>query len=171
MDPLQAGVTAARHGQRAKARTLLEQALRSDLNNERAWLWISTVVKTDAERQTCLERALALQHRNPSYQKADIPFDNVIFKGAPVVHDEYIVDVDNGSTTITDGTWYMLNTKWMGFSYDKKKSFKLGPNVRPNNQLVTTALMPVRGAHWTNNRRKLGVLGDVAIGTLETATS
>jgi len=117
------------------------------------------------------ERALALQHRNPSYQKADIPFDNIIFKGAPVVHDEYVVDVDNGSTTITDGTWYMLNTKWMGFAYDKKKSFKLGPNVRPENQLVTTALMPVRGTHWTNNRRKLGVYGDIAIGTLETATS
>jgi hypothetical protein len=117
------------------------------------------------------ERALALQHRNPDYNKADIPFDNIIFKNSPVVWDEYAVDVDNGSTTITDGTWHMLNTAWMGFTYDKKKSFKLGPNVRPNNQLVTTALMPVRGAHWTNNRRKLGVIGDIAVGTLETATS
>jgi hypothetical protein len=120
------------------------------------------------------ERALALQHRNPDYNKADIPFDNIVFKNAPLVWDEYAVDVDNGSTTVTDGSWWMLNTAFMGFDYDKKKSFKLGPQVRPNNQLVTTSLMPVRGAHWTNNRRKLGVVGDINVAnvaTLETATT
>ena len=117
------------------------------------------------------ERALALTHRNPDYNLADIPFNNVVFKKAPVVADELMPDVKNGSTTITDGTWYMGNSAFMGFTYDKKKSFKIGPNIRPNNQLVTTALMPVRGTHWTNNRRKLGVLGDIDVSTLEAATS
>jgi hypothetical protein len=119
------------------------------------------------------EQALALQHRNPSYQKADIPFDNVLFKGAPAVHSELAPDpaAASANTTVVEGTWWMLNSAWMGFTYDKGKSFKLGPNVRPNNQLVTTALMPVRGATWTNNRRKLGVVGDIDVATLETATS
>jgi hypothetical protein len=117
------------------------------------------------------ERALAISHRNPSYMKADIPFDNVLFKGAPVTHDEYVPDAYNTSNTITDGSWYFLNSAWMGFMYDKAKSFKLGANVRPGNQLVTTALMPIRGALWVNNRRKLGVLTDINVGTLESATS
>jgi hypothetical protein len=117
------------------------------------------------------ERALALTHRNPSYQKGDLPFENLAFKTKPVVGDELIPDVATGSTTITDGSWLMGNSAFMGFTYDKKKSFKLGPNVRPNNQLVTSALMPIRGAHWTNNRRKLGVMGGHVISTLEAATT
>jgi plasmid stability protein len=75
MDPLQAGVTAARHGQQAKARTLLKQALQSDQNNEPAWLWLSTVVETDAERQTCLERALTI---NPQNQNAHAELERLL---------------------------------------------------------------------------------------------
>jgi len=125
----------------------------------------------DERSYNVYEKALALTHRNPDYNKADIPFENVMFKGAPVIPDELMPDLDNGSTTITDGSWYMLNSAYMGFTYDSKSSFKMGPNVRPNNQLVTSALMPVRGAHWTNNRRKLGVIADIGLSTLEAATS
>jgi hypothetical protein len=117
------------------------------------------------------EKALALTHRNPTYTKGDIPFENLAFKTKPVVGDELVPDVATGSTTITDGSWFMGNSAFCGFTYDKKKSFKLGPNVRPNNQLVTTALMPVRGTHWTNNRRKLGVAGGHVVSTLEAATT
>lgn len=130
---------------------------------------------TDERTYNVYEKALALSHRNPDYNKADIPFDNVMFKGAPVMFDQLVPDLENGSSTIDpstgDGSWYMLNSNYMGFSFDKKKSFKLGANVRPNNQLVTSALMPVRGTHWTSNRRKLGVMGAVILETLEAATS
>ena len=125
----------------------------------------------DERTYNVYEKALALTHRNPSYQKADLPFENVEFKGSPVIPDQLVPDVKNGSTTITDGSWFMLNSEFMGFTFDNGKSFKLGANVRPNNQLVTTALMPVRGAHWTNNRRKLGVMGDIDLTTLEAATT
>lgn len=125
---------------------------------------------TNERSYNVYEKALAIRHRVNDYKKADIPFENVLFKGAPVIPDELVVDVKNGSTTITDGTWFMCNSAFMGFTYDSS-SFKLGANVRPNNQLVTTALMPVRGAHWTNNRRKLGIMGDIDVTTLEAATS
>ena len=125
----------------------------------------------DESTYNCYERALALQHRNPDYNKADIPYENIIFKGSPVIPDELMPDVYTGSTTLTKGSWFMCNSAVMGFTYDKSKSFKLGPQIRPNNQLVTTALMPVRGAHWTNNRRKLGVMGNIDISTLLAATS
>lgn len=120
------------------------------------------------------EKALALTHRNPDYNKADIPFTNIIFKGAPVVADEYVPDVQGSITTIStnnQGSWFMCNSAFMGFTYDKGKSFKMGANIRPNNQLVTTALMPVRGTHWVNNRRKLGLHDTIALGTLEAATT
>jgi hypothetical protein len=64
MDPLQAGITAARQGRRAEARAWLQETLRTDANNEPAWLWLSTVVETDAEHRMCLERALAINPHN-----------------------------------------------------------------------------------------------------------
>mgnify|MGYP001618219786 FL=1 len=85
--------------------------------------------------------------------------------------DEQVPDVSSGSTTITKGTWYMFNSAWMGFTFDNRKSFKVGDSIRPNNQLLETALMPVRGALWTNNRRKLGVAFDIDLTTLEAATA
>lgn len=125
----------------------------------------------DERTYNVYEKALAVAHRNPDYNKADIPFENVMFKGAPVIPDQLVPDVKNGSTTITDGSWFMGNSEYLGFTYDNGSSFKMGANVRPNNQLVTTSLMPVRGAHWTNNRRKLGVMGDIDVTTLEAASS
>ena len=120
------------------------------------------------------EKCLASYYHNTSQAKADIPYENVIFKGSPVIADYYVPDAAGGHVsedTDAEGSWYMLNSAWMGFMFDKGKSFKMGPTVRPNNQLVSSSLMPVRGTHWCNNRRKLGVLTSVGLSTLETATS
>jgi len=128
----------------------------------------------DEGTYTAYERALSLAHHNQSYERADIPFENVLFKKAPVIPDELMIDAYSGSTTLSYGSWYMMNSGYMGFTYDKSKSFKLGDYVRPANQLVSTALMPVRGALWTNNRRKFGVLHTIAStsgASLQTATS
>ena len=125
----------------------------------------------DERTYNVYEKALSLFHHNQSYAKADIPFENVLFKGAPLIADQYMPDVKNITTTVQDGTWFMGNSNYMGFTFDKTKSFKLGPEVRPANQLVTASLMPVRGAHWTNNRRKLGVAFDIDVTTLEAATT
>jgi len=126
---------------------------------------------TDERSYNVFEKALALSHRNPDYNKSDIPFDTVQFKGKPVFSDEHVPDVDAGSTTITKGTWYMLNSAWMGFTFDSRKSFKTQDSIRPNNQLLETALMPVRGALWTNNRRKQGVAHAINLTSLEAATT
>ena len=125
------------------------------------------------------EKALSVFHQNTSYAKADIPFDNVLFKGSPVIADELMPDLYFGgagaifpiNASTGDGTWFMGNSSVMGFTYDSKKSFKMGPEVRPNNQLVTSSLMPVRGTHWCNNRRKLGVIGSIGLSSLESATT
>lgn len=125
----------------------------------------------DERTYNIYEKALSVFHQNSSYAKADIPFENVLFKGAPVIPDELMPDLKSLSTTLTYGTWFMGNSAFMGFMYDSGKSFKMGPNVRPINQLVTSALMPVRGTHWVNNRRKLGSMSGYTLATLEAATS
>jgi len=117
------------------------------------------------------EKALAMGHRNPDYGKGDIPFDTVNFKGKPAFPDEHVPDVGTGTVANTKGTWFMGNSAWMGFTFDNRKSFKTGASVRPGNQLLESALMPVRGAFWTDNRRKLGVAFNIVYATLEAATT
>jgi hypothetical protein len=74
MNPLQAGIAAAREGRRAEARTLLMQALQTNSRSEQAWLWMSAVVETDTERQACLEQVLAI---NPHNQTAQVGLDKI----------------------------------------------------------------------------------------------
>lgn len=126
---------------------------------------------TDEGSYNMYEKAIAIYFRNDNVSAGDIPFENVKFKGKPVMADELIPDLKNGSLTVTDGSWYMGNSFYMGFTYDIRDSFKTGASTRPANQLVESALMPVRGAHWTSNRKKLGVMADIDLATLATATA
>jgi len=107
------------------------------------------------------ETALAASHRNPDYQKADIPFQSLLFKGKPVVAEEFTVDVQNGSTTVTKGSWFMLNTQFLGVTFDKEHNFAPGPFIRPENQDARTAQILWYGVHWVSNRRKQGVAGNI----------
>jgi hypothetical protein len=109
------------------------------------------------------ETALATSHRNPDYQKADIPFESVLFKGKPVVADEFTPDVSNNSTTITNGSWYMLNSQFLGVTFDNEHNFSPGPFVTPENQDAKTAQILWYGAHWCSNRRKQGVMGNISL--------
>jgi len=99
----------------------------------------------------------------PELTKADYPFKTRLFNGSPVIADETIPDVFSGVTnTTTWGTFYMFNTNFMGLSFDKAANFTVGQFVKPENQTISAAPVTWRGAHWTSNRRKLGVLGKIA---------
>jgi hypothetical protein len=74
MNPLQAGIAAAREGRRAEARALLTRVLQTNSRSEQAWLWMSAVVETDTERQACLEQVLAI---NPHNQTAQLGLDKI----------------------------------------------------------------------------------------------
>lgn len=64
---VRAGVEAYRAGKRAEARTLLERAIELDNYNELAWMWLSAVVDSPAEQQTCLENVVVI---NPENERA-----------------------------------------------------------------------------------------------------
>ncbi len=59
-DLLREGIAAAKSGQRERAYELLMQVVEQDEENVLAWLWLSGVVDSLDDRETCLENALAL---------------------------------------------------------------------------------------------------------------
>lgn len=61
------GIKASREGKKDDARTLLLKAVELDEHNEQAWLWLSAVVDSPEDQQTCLENVLAI---NPNNEKA-----------------------------------------------------------------------------------------------------
>lgn len=121
------------------------------------------VYLSDLAMHEQVESALASFHRNPDYQKADIPFENIMLYGQPYVWDENIPDVKSGSTTITYGSLFALNTKFLGVAFDKDHNFTPGPFVKPENQDSKAAHIMWYGTHWVSNRRKQGVLGGASL--------
>ncbi|MDX1995526.1 MAG: hypothetical protein SF029_24290 [bacterium] len=67
---LQQGIDLAKRGDRKAARLILEEVIDADKNNERAWMWLASVVDTLNERRLCLERVIAINPGNTRAQEA-----------------------------------------------------------------------------------------------------
>lgn len=61
---LRKGIAAAQAGDTQRAYELLLKVVDIDEYNEQAWLWLSSVVETDADREVCLENVLAINADN-----------------------------------------------------------------------------------------------------------
>ena len=59
----------------------------------------------------------------------DIPFDNQAFYGSPMVWDEFVPDVNNGTIAsipvATSGTFLALNLNNIGIAYDPSANFEI----------------------------------------------
>lgn len=110
---------------------------------------------------TLYEMALAESHRNPSYQRADIPFDNIMFYGKPVTHDERMPDWKNGTETQTKGSWLMLNMSFFQIQVEEDTNFAPTTFQKPENQDAEVAHIMWLGGVGVSNRRKHGVLFDI----------
>ncbi|GAB4412092.1 MAG: hypothetical protein Kow00106_06610 [Anaerolineae bacterium] len=64
---LRQGIEAARAGQRAVARALLEQVIQQDERNEKGWFWLAAVTDDLHEKQICLGNVLVI---NPDNERA-----------------------------------------------------------------------------------------------------
>ena len=109
------------------------------------------------------EAALRNQNRYTDTRRADIPFDNLVFHGKPVVWDEWMPDFLGATTTqsTTSGSWVMLNSQNIQVKYDSKTNFMTTPFIRPENQDAKVAHILWYGAIGVNNRRKLGLLDGI----------
>lgn len=107
--------------------------------------------------------ALTARHQNPSYDKADIPFENVQMFGSTAVWDEFVPDVQAGSATqsTSSGTAWMLNTKFWGIKVSKNRNFTTTGFMKPHGQDARTAHILWMGGIGCSNRRKQGVMGGI----------
>jgi tetratricopeptide (TPR) repeat protein len=69
-DLRQRGIAAAKAGQKAEARQLLQQAIRLEPNNEAAWLWMASVAPTPQDKLFCLQKLLEINPENSTALKA-----------------------------------------------------------------------------------------------------
>lgn len=109
------------------------------------------------------EAALASQNRFTEYQRADIPFDNVLFRRSPVVWDEFMPNWSGITTALstTQGTWVMINFDYFQVKYDAQTNFSTTPFIKPENQDAKVAMIQWYGASGVTNRRKHGVDSDI----------
>lgn len=69
MSTLDEAIQYIRMGNREEGRQILEEILEVDENNEEVWLWLTSVVETDEDREVCFENVLALNPDNIVAQK------------------------------------------------------------------------------------------------------
>lgn len=80
---LRQGIDAARAGNNADARALLERVVQQDQRNERAWFWLAAVVDNVEQKRICLGNVLTI---NPNNTRAKNLIDalQAIAEGRPV---------------------------------------------------------------------------------------
>jgi ribosomal protein L40E len=61
---LERGIEAARNNEKKRAQDILTHVIELDQYNEKAWLWLSSVVSTPADKAVCLENALLINPDN-----------------------------------------------------------------------------------------------------------
>ena len=68
-DFTQKGIAAVKVGNLSLARQLLNAALAEDPNDVQAWLWMSGIVHTPAEKRQCLRRVLEIDPANAAAKR------------------------------------------------------------------------------------------------------
>jgi hypothetical protein len=112
------------------------------------------------------EAALWAKYQNPSYQKADFPFDSLNFHGHPLVFDEFVPDMSGQTVTAipvdAHGSIFFINTKFFSVHYDAETNFINTPFQKPENQDAKVSHIMWYGASAVSNKRKQGVMGSIA---------
>jgi hypothetical protein len=92
------------------------------------------------------EKSLQPQERYVDTTVGNTGFQNLTFKGTPIVFDR----------DCTSGVMYFLNSNWLSWVVHRDADMSIGPFVTPNDQDVSTAQILFQGNMTTNNRRLLG---------------
>lgn len=107
-----------------------------------------TVIITTQSVYEFYESTTQPQIRYGSTREADQGFVNLLFKGQPVIFDQYV----------DSGVMYMLNEDYLFLVIDSETDFVTTTFVKPTNQTAKVAQILWAGAQVTNNRRRLGKL-------------
>lgn len=115
------------------------------------------LVLMEQQTRELYEAALYAQFRATDYRSIDIPFDNVQFRGAPAVWDEFMPDVGAGTLAVTKGSVAMLNTKFWQIQYDPETNFLASSVREPVDGDSQVQHILWYGAALISQRRKQGV--------------
>jgi hypothetical protein len=101
--------------------------------------------------------------RDEKYQTQDtalaqMGFDNVKLKAATCVWDEVVPDMYSGTTALTYGTAFFINTKYYQLIIDRETDFVTTPFIDNEQQTARSAKILFMGNACSVNQRKLGVL-------------
>ena len=87
----------------------------------------------------------------------ELGFDSLKLRGATMIYDELVPDIYTGTTAITKGTAFFLNTKYYKLVIDSETEFATTPFVSPEGQDVKISKILFMGQATSSNQRKLGV--------------
>ncbi len=104
------------------------------------------------------ENALDVNIRFQTTKMADLGFDSIKVRGAEFIWDEVVPDIDNGTTAITAGTIFFLNTNFYKLVIDSETDFITTPFVEPENQTAKIAKVLFMANATISNLRKHGVM-------------
>jgi hypothetical protein len=123
------------------------------------------LIITDEITRSLLNSAYYAQYFRSLPTDNDYPFDNLKFRGAHVVCEELVPNVHAGTIDTSGtglGTAYFLNTKFFNVKYDSQCNFILTDLQKPVNQDGKIGHVLWMGNAIMNNRRKHGVIGNIA---------
>jgi hypothetical protein len=116
-----------------------------------------TIIVTSQLGYEAYEALLTSNVRYTDTDMANAGFQNLMFKGAPVVFDD---DIPGGTTSLS-GRMYMLNTKYLSLVGHSDVWFKPTPFVRPNNLDAVYSQILCYGQLTCSNRARQGLLDDI----------
>jgi len=99
---LDKGIEAARGYEHKRARDLLLHVIEIDQANEKAWLWLSSVVETPNDKQVCLENVLLI---NPDNTYAAMGLQHLRQQPETDLSPPSVLPRLGGTTSSVDETW------------------------------------------------------------------
>lgn len=109
------------------------------------------------------ENALDTQVRYMNTKMADMGFDTIKLRGATCIWDEVVPDIYSGTSALTYGTAFFLNTNFYNLVIDAETDIVTTPFIEPENQTAKTAKILFMGNAACSNLRKQGVAFDIQL--------
>ncbi len=127
------------------------------------------MILCDQQYHETVEAAYRDKTRIYDTKAADLGFGGLKFKGSTLLWDEYLPDLQTG-TSVTDPDTYsrtkltalFVNSKYIWMYVDKEGDLDVGPFIQPENQKAKTAIIYFMGNLACSNRRKQGAHFNVA---------
>jgi hypothetical protein len=121
------------------------------------------LIITDQTTFELLNAAYYEKYRVMARTDGNYPFDNIKFRNATVVWDQYVPDVANNlANTDTKGTAWFLNPKFFKVCYESETNFEMTKFQKPPKGDSRIAHILWMGQTTINNRRKHGIIGNIA---------